>query len=123
MPWFDVGHSYSPVLDGPPHAPTRLPCGVEFQHRRGRVAALADALPVPRGRERQLGAVEGAGIVAAVDHPDVIAIVDAEPIVCPSTQLLGIGLGQNGSTSKRGACLAWATASWQISTGQRRAPS
>ena len=88
-----------------------LPAAIEFDDRRRRVAALARRAGRFGARERELGAIEVPRIVAAVNDPDVI--VDrstVRPIVCPNTQLLGIGFGQNGSTSKRGTCFACAAA-------------
>ena len=47
-----------------------------------------------------------------MDDPDVILRRPTQtPIVMPSTQWFGSGFGQNGSTSKRGACTPSACAS------------
>jgi hypothetical protein len=73
---------------------------------------LPDRIPAPAARlaaftglQFQWLFVVGESGRAAMNDPDVVVRVDKTPIVDPSTQWFGSGLGHSGSTSKRGAIM------------------
>ena len=66
---------------------------IELEDRRGRVTALADARLRLSAREGELSAIQIAGIVAAMDEPDVVAIIDREADGLAEHPVVGHRLG------------------------------
>ena len=96
MPWFPVGQSYPGP--GPPQLRTRLPAASNA--RTG--GAPAQHSPVLSSNAFSLSAsvAELRWTIQTTSWSSA-----QTPIVCPRIQWLGIGFGQNGSTSNRGASM------------------
>src|SRR5215475_6690057 len=98
IPWFDDGHTYLLSSGGPPHAFTRFPAG-------------SNSSTGGAGTQHSLsGGFCAAPISLVASKVSLRCTMNTwsfastpTPMTLPSTQWLGSGLGQRGSTSKRGA--------------------
>src|SRR6185503_11874718 len=99
MPWFDSGHSKP--WPGPPHEASSLPALSNFS--TGGAPLQHSAIGVGSSAPFSL-------LLSVAELRWMIQMLSCAsahtPMVLPSSQWLGNGFGQNGSTSNFGACAA-----------------